>query len=159
MVRAMFTYLGHIFAFLAAVLTVAVVAYTRDRGKKHTFVYFLDTEQRHDSFSPDDWQVISSYLQRKGCPIGTPEVFNGHDIADCDARCRQYLRELTAKLSESELVALGLSPQTSFHYCAWRYQDPERPDLTDPLTGERSRVVLRGFRFPSEGSKEKQNEH
>lgn len=147
----MFTYLGHIFAFLAAVLVLAVVVYTRDRGNRHTFVYFFDVEQPHESFPPDVWQKLSAYLESKDCPLGAPEIFNGHDIADCDAKCRDYLKQLTARLSKEELAAIlgeGAGESTlSFHYCAWRHADPDHPDRIDPVTGETERIVFSGVRI------------
>ena len=143
----MFTYLGHIFAFLAAVLVLAVIVYTRDKGKRHTFVYFFDVLEPHESFTPEDWAIISSYLQSKDCPTGSPDVFNGHDITDCDAKCKAELRSMSTKLSADDLRQLGLSEHVSFTYCAWRYADPDHPDRIDPVTGEVERIVFKGFKI------------
>ena len=137
----------HLCCLLLAVLGLTYLT-SCSRTPKRQIVYMLDIEQPQQSFSPTDWQLITTYLKSHDCPIGVVRLFDGVDLDDTDAQCEAYMQKLTSKLSREELATLGIRPGTSFTYSAWRYLDPSEPDKVDPITGTVSRVFIGRFRFP-----------
>ena len=75
----------------------------------------------------DDMAKVENYLTSKDC-VMSPQIITGKNFADTDKKAKDIFDLSKAKISVSELAALGLSSGMSFSYTASRYEDPTDPE-------------------------------